>query len=294
MNRMANWKERSLSANGHQMAWYEVGEGATLVCLHGSVDHLLYRPMGELFAQKYRCVLYDQRGSGDSTLSRVDDESMHIEKFVDDLEVLRDHLQLNKMALLGHSWGSGLGLLYAQRYPERLSHLILVGPGPLSAEMSGYYRANRDRMAYPISADEFAKLKREFEDQRNSQLGVSRETDEAMFRAWAPVMFYSREHADSFVDAYMQAGGYRRVIQDPRGFKREMQLAEAEKITAPTLVVYGYQDYEPITQAYLIREQIPQTEIAFLNRCGHMTWVDQPEEYFNVVDSFLMRHLNGN
>ena len=43
-------------------------------------------------------------------------------------------------------------------------------------------------------------------------------------------------------------------MRDAANFEREMQLAEAEKITAPTLVVYGYQDYEPITQAYMIKD----------------------------------------
>ncbi len=288
------WKSHTLEANGHQMAWFETGSGPALVCLHGSLDHLLYRPMAELFAQEYRCVLYDQRGSGKSRVPDLSDETMDVRNFVADLEALRDHLRLKKMALLGHSWGSGLALLYAQRYPERLSHLILVGPGPLNAEMAEYYRANRDRMAYPVTADEFAHLRREYEEERNRRSGVSRKTDEALFKAWAPVMFYSREKADRYVATYLQAGGYRRVITDASNFEREMQLAEAKKIKAPTLVVYGYQDYEPITQAYVIKDRIPQTEIAFLNRCGHMTWVDQPDEYFNVVDSFLTRHRNGN
>ena len=53
---MHTWKEHTLQVNGHEMAWFEIGAGPTLVCLHGSWDHLLYRPMGELFAQKYRCV----------------------------------------------------------------------------------------------------------------------------------------------------------------------------------------------------------------------------------------------
>jgi pimeloyl-ACP methyl ester carboxylesterase len=72
-----------------------------------------------------------------------------------------------------------------------------------------------------------------------------------------------------------------------------MQLLDAEKIVAPTLVVYGYQDYEPITQAYLIRERIPQTRIRFLNRCGHMTWIEQPEGTFEAVDSFLTEGSAG-
>ena len=281
------WKEHTLQVNGHEMAWFEIGTGPTLVCLHGSWDHLLYRPMGELFAQKYRCILYDQRGSGQSKLLESGEDAMDIEKFTQDLDALRDHLRLDKMVLLGHSWGSGLGLLYAQAYPDRLSHLILVGPGPLNSEMRGCYRANRDRMAYPTSPEEFAAIRRSYDEAR-SETGVV-EIDEALIRVWARVIFYSRETAGQFINFYLNCGGYLRHAESPTNFTHEMQLANADRITAPTLVVYGYQDYEPITQAYLIKEKIPQTEIAFLNECGHATWVDQPEEYFKVVDTFLSK-----
>ena len=284
---MHAWKEHTLQVNGHEMAWFEIGTGPTLVCLHGSWDHLLYRPMGELFAQKYRCVLYDQRGSGQSKLLESGEAAMDIKKFTQDLDALRDHLELDKMALLGHSWGSGLGLLYAQDYPDRLSHLILVGPGPLNSEMSGCYRANRDRMAYPTSPEEFAAIRQSYDEARSETGVVPREIDEALIRVWARVIFYSRETAGQFIDYYLSSGGYLRHAKSPTNFTHEMQLANADRITAPTLVVYGYQDYEPITQAYLIKEKIPQTEIAFLNECGHATWVDQPEEYFKVVDTFL-------
>ena len=283
------WKEHTLQMNGHEMTWFEIGTGPTLVCLHGSWDHLLYRPMGELFAQRYRCILYDQRGSGLSKLLENGADAMDIKKFTQDLDALRDHLGLDQMALLGHSWGSGLGLLYAQEYPDRLSHLILVGPGPLNSEMSRCYRANRDRMAYPTSPEEFAAIRRSYDEARSEKGVVPHEIDEALIQVWSRVIFYSRETVGQFIDFYLKNGGYLRHAESPTNFKHEMQLANADRITAPTLVVYGYQDYEPITQAYLIKEKIPQTEIAFLNECGHATWVDQPEEYFNVVDAFLSK-----
>ena len=243
--------------------------------------------MGELFTQKYRCILYDQRGSGQSKLLESGKDAMDIKKFTQDLDALRDHLGLDQMALLGHSWGSGLGLLYAQEYPDRLSHLILVGPGPLNSEMRNCYRANRDRMAHPTSPEEFAAIRRSYDQARTERGGVPREIDEALMQVWARVMFYSPETAAQFIDFYLNCGGYLRHAEPPTNFKHEMQLANANRIIAPTLVVYGYQDYEPITQAYLIKEKIPQTEIVFLNRCGHITWIDQPEDYFKVVDTFL-------
>ena len=229
------WKEHTLQVNGHEMAWFEIGTGPTLVCLHGSWDHLLYRPMGELFAQKYRCILYDQRGSGQSKLLESDEDAMDIKKFTQDLDALRDHLGLDQIALLGHSWGSGLGLLYAQAYPDRLSHLILVGPGPLNSEMSSCYRANRDRMAYPTSPEEFAAIRGSYDQARSEKGVVPREIDEALIQIWARVMFYSRETVPQFIDYYLKCGGYLRHAESPTNFKHEMQLANADRITAPTL-----------------------------------------------------------
>jgi pimeloyl-ACP methyl ester carboxylesterase len=77
-----HWQERFLDANGHRMAWHEIGRGPTLVCLHGGYDYLLNRPMAELLADRYRCVLYDQRGAGRSRLDPPDEESMHFSRFV--------------------------------------------------------------------------------------------------------------------------------------------------------------------------------------------------------------------
>ena len=142
-------------------------------------------------------------------------------------------------------------------------------------------------MAHPTSPEEFAAIRRSYDQARTERGGVPREIDEALMQVWARVMFYSPETAAQFIDFYLKCGGYLRHAASPTNFTHEMQLANADRITAPTLVVYGYQDYEPITQAYLIKEKIPQTEIVFLNQCGHITWIDQPEEYFKAVDTFL-------
>ena len=64
-------------------------------------------------------------------------------------------------------------------------------------------------------------------------------------------------------------------------------LPSPDQVSASLLVLYGYQDFEPITQAYLIRERIPQTRICFLNRCGHLPWLEQPEAFYREVGDFL-------
>ena len=52
------------------------------------------------------------------------------------------------------------------------------------------------------------------------------------------------------------------------------------QLTMPALVLYGYQDLNWITQAYILREVMPQLQIQWLNECGHWPWLEQPEQFY--------------
>src|SRR5499433_745214 len=81
----------------------------------------------------YRVVLFDQRGCGRSTPAASDPatEMRHntTEHLIADMERLREHLDIDCWLLLGGSWGSTLSLAYAERYPNRVSEIVLNGVG---------------------------------------------------------------------------------------------------------------------------------------------------------------------
>ena len=62
-----------------------------------------------------------------------------------------------------------------------------------------------------------------------------------------------------------------------------------DQIKAPVLVLYGYQDFEPITQAYVLRDWMPHTRIRMINRCGHWPWLEQPDAFFEALEDFLLQ-----
>jgi proline iminopeptidase len=74
----------------------------------------------------YRIILFDQRGCGRSTphASVEENTTWHL---VDDMEALRSHLGIERWQVFGGSWGSTLGLAYAQKHPERVTELVLRG-----------------------------------------------------------------------------------------------------------------------------------------------------------------------
>jgi proline iminopeptidase len=114
------WKEHVLPTADLQLAWYEAGDGPAIVFLHGGPgdDHSYLRPFAEPLTRQFRCILYDQRGSGQSHLTELHEETLHITRFFDDLEALRLHLAQPRLRLVGHSWGATLALLYGISFPH--------------------------------------------------------------------------------------------------------------------------------------------------------------------------------
>ena len=113
----------------HQLYVEQSGnpEGIAVLFVHGGpgggtrpIDRCFFDP------DKYRIILFDQRGSGQSTPHAALDDN-NTDALVADIETLRNHLSIDRWAIFGGSWGSTLGLIYAQTYPERVLGLILRG-----------------------------------------------------------------------------------------------------------------------------------------------------------------------
>ncbi|WP_033287570.1 prolyl aminopeptidase [Amycolatopsis jejuensis] len=120
--------------DGHRVYWETCGnpDGKPAVVLHGGPGSGCRPGMRQFFdPARYRVVLVDQRGSGRSTPHAGDsvaglaaNTTAHV---IGDLELLRRALGIGKWLVFGGSWGTVLGLAYAERYPERVSELVLTG-----------------------------------------------------------------------------------------------------------------------------------------------------------------------
>jgi len=287
------WREHRLVTADGAIAWYDAGSGPTLVLLHGGPgdDHRYLRPLADLLTARFRCVLPDQRGSGNSRLDRADAETLHVERFVADVETLREHLGLDRLALAGHSWGANLALLYATRHPDRIAKLALLGLGPLDEGSSAVAGAN---LLQPLSAPErevFAALRAD----RRAALAVGdlathadlhvRLVAEFYVRGW----FFSPVAAARFADDYRAHYAHNPLVSRflLPSVNSSRLWTDLPRVTAPVLVLYGHQDFEPIVQAYLLRERMPDVRVCLLNECGHVPWLEQPLAVQQTLEMFF-------
>ena len=118
-----------------------------LILLHGGPgfpESGLFRHFNARLEKTFTAIYWEQRGTGKSFAKDTPESSMTIERFVRDLDELVDavraRLNKKKIAILGHSWGSALGTLYAARFPDKVS--VYVGTGQIgdlqASEESSY------------------------------------------------------------------------------------------------------------------------------------------------------------
>jgi proline iminopeptidase len=119
--------------DGNQVYWETCGnpDGKPAVIVHGGPGSGCRPGQGRIFdPERYRLVLFDQRGCGRSRPHASDpatdmrhNTTGHL---IADMELLREHLGIGQWLLFGYSWGSTLSLAYAERYPERVSEIVIT------------------------------------------------------------------------------------------------------------------------------------------------------------------------
>lgn len=149
--------------NGSRLAvpgghiWYRVvgqGSGTPVILLHGGPGNpSVYLKSLETLGDERVVVRYDQLGAGYSDVVH-DTALFNIRHFVEELELLRRHLALDRVQLYGHSWGATLALEYYRAYPQHVASLILASETldipAFAANVRGLFQAMPDSLARAV------------------------------------------------------------------------------------------------------------------------------------------------
>src|SRR2546430_3971108 len=152
------------SYDGTRLTYYEKGAGDPLICLPGGPFRAAayLGDLGGLGAHR-TLILLDHRGSGESEVP-ADQETYLCVNLIKDVEALRAHLGLDKIDLLSHSASAAVLTLYAARYPERVSRMVMVGPGWRATNLEftdeEWIATMRRRSGEPWFEDAFAAMMR--------------------------------------------------------------------------------------------------------------------------------------
>lgn len=143
----------------HHLYWEQSGnpDGVPILHIHGGPGAGATAKHRRFFdPDHYRIIIFDQRGAGRSQpLGSLHNNTR--DHLLADMEVLREHLRVERWHLFGGSWGSTLALSYAQKYPQRCISLILRGISLLEQDEIDWFIYGMRRI-FPEAWEQFASL----------------------------------------------------------------------------------------------------------------------------------------
>lgn len=259
--------------------WYEQeGAGPAALVLHGGlgIDHTLYRATLGPLAGRLSLVYPDHRGNGRS--GRPSLETVTMEQLADDAGALTEHLGLERVVVIGHSYGGFVAQELALRHPDLVSALILVDttPGQLGST------EDPDADQGPPPPPELIELM-SVPPASDDELGVSMR---ALFD------FYLHRLDPIEVEPFLaqtvfDLGAMLRGFEVLAGWSSVDRL---HTIATPTLVLAGRHDvFTSWPQAVRIASRISGAELVVFEESGHMPWLDEPDRFFAVISEWLDR-----
>lgn len=231
----------------------------------------------------FTVLTYDPRGSGRSSHA-VDYPLLNESDMADDLERLRRYWNVPALDLIGHSNGGAIAIAYAERYPDKVNKLLLVG-----TQLIGFSdrQATRKEAAWRRADPHFKVALDRFD-------GPTPTTD-AEFTQWfrdtAAYYVYDPAQSDAAflktVTEPLTAAAY--ALYTSNATRPEVPpLSALADVKARTFIVVGRHDPVcPVEVSEKLQHDIPGARLAVYEDTGHFPWIEQPAKFFDDTSRFF-------
>ena len=273
--------EATREVRGVRLYERRIGAGPATVVLHGGPgahhDYLL--PAFDALAQHRQLIYYDQRGGGRSPVSR--DTPVGWREHVADLEELRTQWGLERLTLLGYSWGGLLSLLYAVEFPTNVGRLALVSPAPAWMEARREFESRfAARNLAPWLQHERAALRASGLRERDPGQYAQR-----LFELSVAPYFHDPDRARDLTPFRVTGRTQQEVWTSLNGYDLRPDLT---RIRVPAIVLQGAEDVIPVEASRELAELIG-AQFHLLPQSGHVPYIEAADEFVALLDGFLPR-----
>lgn len=284
------------TSDGVRLFYKIVGSGADiLVVVHGGPGNSMesIAPDLEPLAKNCTVIYYDQRGGGRSDLIK-DPDKLSISKHIEDLESVRLFFKLDKITLLGNSWGGILIGIYAAAHPGKVERMILHSPGELSKTLS--VRADEE-LQLRINRQLSPEQKKRLEFDSNPQNWIEAADPKAVCREFYQLLFpfyISKVENATLFRGDVCAGSdeavrYQQFVNEQimNSLGEWNLLPSLKAVKAPILIIHGRADPTLFALSEIRVSEMPNARLLIINGAGHFPHVEQPEIFFKAVETFL-------
>lgn len=266
------------------ISYIDVGQGEeTILLVHGLASNAgFWRYNIAELSKEYRVIAVDLPGYGKS---QKDFYLYNMTFFADQVKRLVDELKINKIIYVGHSMGGQIGINFALRFPDKLEKLVLVS----SAGFEEFERGEGDWLRSVMSVAGVKKTN-EAIVRRNLSMNFYNWNDKLEWMVEERVRLSKGKEFDDFAYA---------VVRSVNGMLDEPTYDKLNKITVPTLVIYGKYD-GLIPNPYLnpgfttdvfekAKTEIEKCSVIEIDNAGHILMIDKTDEFNKAVLDFIKK-----
>lgn len=244
----------------NNFSFVEEGEGKVLLLLHGLFGALSnWEYVLKKFSPKYKVVIPLMPIYELPILSaNVDALAKFIHKFI-------EYKKFDQVTLLGNSLGGHVALLYTLSHPEKVHSMMLTGSSGLYEEGMGGTFPKRENYDYIKERVEYT-----FYDPKTA----------------------SKELVDEVFEIVNNRNKAIRILSMAKSAMRHNLRKEIPKIKTPVSLIWGKNDnITPPEVAEEFHKLLPNSELAFIDKCGHAPMMERPEEFNDILEKFLIKVL---
>ena len=270
-----------LTIHGHKRAFVKTGSGPAVLLLHGlGCDHTTWLPVIAALSRRYTVIAPDMLGHGKSAKPRAD---YSVGGYANGMRDLLTVLGIDKVTVVGHSFGGGVAMQFAYQFPERTERMVLVSSGGFGAEVTpairaitlpGFHQAMGLVTLPGVRHLTTAGLKA----LSASGLRATRDLDEVA------------EILDSFKDARARRA-IRHVVSAVVDWKGQIvTMVDRAYLTQamPMCVIWGTDDSViPVRHAGVAAELAPGATVEVIANAGHFPHKDHPQRFVRILDEFI-------
>jgi proline iminopeptidase len=278
--------------HGHEVATYSHGTGdEVLLCLNGGPGlpcDYIRDSHSRLASGCFRVVAFDQLGCGAS--DRPDEISLWtLERCVEEVEIVRTALGLGAVHLLGHSWGTWLGIEYALTYPNAFKTLILANGAASIPHLVG----ELERLRSALGSESVAMMKRHEADgttdhpEYKGAMEILNYRHMCRLQTWPEPLVRSMQGFNPVPCAALQGPSEFCYTGSLKNWNRADQL---HRITQPALVLCGQHDLLPRACSQRMQDALADSQMIVFSNSSHTPFFEEPESYFAALQSFLDAH----
>jgi pimeloyl-ACP methyl ester carboxylesterase len=270
-----------IDVEGTRLHYIDRGHGRPVVLIHGNAGFVQdWSAVVPALTEEYRVLALDRPGHGASSRPSARDVTPDAQAQL--IHAALERLQVKCPLLVGFSWGGGLSLIYALRYPQESCGLVLIAPRafPDEATRSFAYRVGRT----PILGDVFRYTVMVPMARR-----IIRRRLTAGYAPDSPV----EKHLLTAIDLWSRPGQAAATVWDSQNLGEALHSYSQryQQISMPALILVGAHD-SPERESVPLSKQIPNAQLTVLPDTGHLIPQVRPEaviEAVKVVSAELAR-----